>query len=581
MRRLISVALLALCAVVARAEDSDWIDELPTVTAVAHAVAAQLVIDTADWRFDQRGIALKDDDDLFAVYLVGTLVLLRQIILYKYQDEELSPEREAKLRCAVAAYLEAELLVGEWLGKRRGYLTTARRCRDMECYRRWFKIDIGNVRSASYRGRILPRLFAEQRAAELDRLAQSYAVRAPYLPSPAETLMMEPEAAGLAPAGCSTYGGDANRNGLCDDWENPKARAGGHACRIVLEKVRMATGGALRVSLVKGSAVPGATVAFRVLRSEHPVIDAAASEVWPRGKPGGVVIQAAEEPDANPYAIVAEGVDLTPDPMHPYLLVEVTSATSAGPVHCEQPLLIWLPRQRKPIPRGLHGPYRSADAAVLATRSIALERTAANEAAFLVLHAARGPEDRYYATPPVAASPPAGASRPIVTGDDYGRSLRDGLAGSCEDVENLAIASWVHTHPEVWWGLDYGGNNFSMIDFNLAIGIRLEPGFTFDPEPQIRSAPHRIYQEANTPAALLYVIVANRFDRCIRAFTPHEDDEEFTEEELGPTHEGDEGWIEGSWEELQRLEKERAAFFTEHYKDFLKRQREFGCDPLP
>jgi hypothetical protein len=113
MRRLISVALLALCAVVARAEDSDWIDELPTVTAVAHAVAAQLVIDTADWRFDQRGIALKDDDDLFAVYLVGTLVLLRQIILYKYQDEELSPEREAKLRCAVAAYLEAELLVGE------------------------------------------------------------------------------------------------------------------------------------------------------------------------------------------------------------------------------------------------------------------------------------------------------------------------------------------------------------------------------------------------------------------------------------------------------------------------------------
>ena len=579
----LTVAFLALFALAARAEDSDWIDELPTVTAVAHAVAEQLKIDTADWRFDVRGIALKDDDDLFAVYVVGTLVLLRQIILYKYQEESLSPEREAKLRCVVAAYLEAELLVGQAIGKRRGYLTTARKCRDMECYRRWFKIDISNVRGASYRGRILPRLFPRNQplAAELDRLAQSYAVRAPYLPSPAETLEMEPEVAGLAPAGCSTYGGDANRNGLCDDWENPGADAGAFACRIVLDKVRMAADGGLRVTLVKGSATPGTTVSFRVLRAEKPVIDAGAKEVWPRGKPGGAVIQLAEEPDASPYALIAEGVDLTPDPLHPYLLVEASSGPSAGPVHCEQPLLIWLPRQRNPAPSGLHGPYRSADAAVLATRAIALERTAANEAAFLVLHDSRGTDDHYYTTPPVAASPPEGISRPLVTGDDYGRSLRGAFAGSCEDVASFAIASWVYTHPEVWWGLDYGGNNFSMIDFNFAISIRLEPGFSFDPEPQIRSAPHRIYQEAKTPTALIYVIVANRFDRCIRGFTPHDGEKEFTEEELGPAQDGDEGWIEGSWEDLQRLEKEREAFFSEHYKGFLKRQREFGCDPLP
>jgi hypothetical protein len=143
--RWITLALLASLALPLQAAE-DWIDELPTVTAVAHAVAEQLKIDTADWRIDMRGVAVKDDDDLFAVYMVGTLVMLRQIILYKYQDEEsLTAEREAKLRLAVAAYLEAELYIGEWVGKRRGYLTTAQKCKDDECYRRWFKTGIGNV----------------------------------------------------------------------------------------------------------------------------------------------------------------------------------------------------------------------------------------------------------------------------------------------------------------------------------------------------------------------------------------------------------------------------------------------------
>jgi hypothetical protein len=52
-----TAAFLGLFAVVARAAN-DWIDELPTVTTVAHAVTEQLRVDTADWRFDVRGIAL-------------------------------------------------------------------------------------------------------------------------------------------------------------------------------------------------------------------------------------------------------------------------------------------------------------------------------------------------------------------------------------------------------------------------------------------------------------------------------------------------------------------------------------------
>ena len=205
--RRIAVALLALFALAARAEESDWIDELPTVTAVAHAVAEQLKVDFAGWRFDAGGITFtveNDKEEFFALYVVNTLVLLRQIILYKYQEEKslweeeeasedeaeleeepLSPEtkakleaRKGKLRCMVATYLEAELLIGKGVGKRLSSKAAGASCRDDECYRRWFKLGVGSP-GASYRARFLPRLFPRRRLGRrLDRLAQSYAVRA-------------------------------------------------------------------------------------------------------------------------------------------------------------------------------------------------------------------------------------------------------------------------------------------------------------------------------------------------------------------------------------------------------------------
>ena len=138
-------------------------------------------------------------------------------------EKSLSLDRETKLKYMVAAYLEAELLIGKEVGNRQGYLSAAQKCRDKDCSRRWFKTGYSNVYiSASYRARILTRLFAcGGRAAELDRLAQSYAGRTPYFPSPAETEQIVPELKGLAPWGCCVYGGDAKGNGLCDDWRNP------------------------------------------------------------------------------------------------------------------------------------------------------------------------------------------------------------------------------------------------------------------------------------------------------------------------------------------------------------------------
>ncbi|HVY04639.1 MAG TPA: hypothetical protein VHB46_01560 [Burkholderiales bacterium] len=223
MPAIAAIAVLAFFSIASHA--AEWIDQLPDVTVVAHAVADQLKADTVGWDFKARGIELEDDDDLFAVYMTGTLVMLRQIVLYKYQEKSLSREDEAKLRSLVAAYLEAELVIGKNVGARHGYLTTAQKCRDMECYRRWFKTHSMSVAGASYRGRILARLFCDVAlATELDKLAQTNAVHAPYLPSPAVTLQIESGMAGIAAAGCTAYGGDSDRNGLCDDWKDrPRA----------------------------------------------------------------------------------------------------------------------------------------------------------------------------------------------------------------------------------------------------------------------------------------------------------------------------------------------------------------------
>jgi len=228
LRWLPCFTLLCLLALPARAEN-DWIDELPALEQVARAVNEQLLEETAGWNFQQRGIALEKDDDLRAVYLVGTLVLLRRIVVYQFHlEQSLSAEREAKLKSIVAAYQEAELAIGRATGKRQGYLTTAQQCKDEDCHRRWFKMHSLSVGGASYRERILKRLYPcrPERAAAINALAHSHRSRAPAMPSPANTLSIDAELQGIAPPGCSAQGGDANANGLCDRWEVPAGRSG-------------------------------------------------------------------------------------------------------------------------------------------------------------------------------------------------------------------------------------------------------------------------------------------------------------------------------------------------------------------
>lgn len=201
----------------------DWIDEFPPATLVALAAFEELKVTSERDKLD-----MTRDDDSIAINLAGTFVVLRQILFLKYnQEPSLSKEREDKLRRLVAEYEEAELTIGQGANSRHGYITrgppTGMGCKDNDCYRRWFSQHL-NASSgrAEYRQRVLKRLFpCGDRARELNDLRQRFATTIPFFASPAVTLGVEPPFVGLSSPGCATYGGDANRNGLCDDWEDP------------------------------------------------------------------------------------------------------------------------------------------------------------------------------------------------------------------------------------------------------------------------------------------------------------------------------------------------------------------------
>lgn len=476
MLRWIAIAFLMSFALGARAAD-DWIDDFPPVTAVAYAVTEQLKVDTVDWRFDMRGIALKDDDDLFSVYMVGTLVLLRKIMLYKYQDEQsLSPQREAKLKSLVAAYLEAELLIGQGVGHRRGYLTTAQRCRDIACYRQWFKTGVSNVAGAAYRRRILNRLFCGDRAAELDALAQSYGIRAPYLPSPANTLAMEPELVGVAPAGCSIYGGDADRNGLCDDWQDRSDTSG---ATVVMEKVRMAPSNGLVVTFAKDGGKPGANMCFRVWRSSKPTLDADEKPLWAgRGTTAGTPLQLVLAPDK---VFRLDQTTAGPDTAKPWLIVEATGAASPQ-VTCGRSLPIAeLSKDLTHHGIGLFGPYPDVGKAVFWTGIKALVLTSKpGESGFVILrrNVATGPSAFYATSPAPASEGTSTGKQPKFQPEDYRASIQGAFKDSCEERESFALIGTVHTHPSEWVEVP-SNDNFSMDDFNGAIRMIHAPASDF------------------------------------------------------------------------------------------------------
>jgi hypothetical protein len=537
----------------------DWIDEFPSVTEVAHAAYEELKV-TA-----QRSGIDPNDDDSIAINLAGTFVVLRQIMLLKYNEEPpMAKNREEKLRKLVASYLEAELTIGRGWAGRRGYIMrgppTGMGCSDEACYRRWFLLHL-NASSgrAEYRQRVLSRLFpCGTLAEELNDLRQKHATTVPYMPSPATTLRMEREVVGVGPTGCAAYGGDSRQRGLCDGWTPPPApsagpiasepgvaaatalaapasagapassafRRSGSGCLIIaLTKVRMAKNAGLLVSIDPTSAKAGDVVTFRVSRSKEKTPDGSPA-IWEKQATiaqGGTALEAV---------VATTGVSLVPDPTRPFLIIDTTSTSSRGPTHCEQPTTQWQTRHdEKPHPKGLHGPYASVEEAARQDNasSIALRLTARSsiEHGFVIVRDLRATKPAYYTTPPLFSSSGAPGvylnTQPQFQAADFKVSFERAFEGSCENAEDFTIAATVHTHPS-----SPMPNMFSGDDFHQA--ITLEQFTHFADCPSVRDPVTR-WLCTNARGFELAVLL-NQDDGTTRTFRPCPNDEDFGSVEL-------------------------------------------------
>ena len=538
MRRRVYWLLIALAILPVGAHaQTDWIDEFPSVTEVAHAAFEELKVTSAMSRLDMTG-----DDDSIAVNLAGTLNVLRQILYLKFIAEQPLPKaREDKLKKLVAAYLEAELTIGGGAGTRRGYITRApsaggQGCsaQDRACYRRWFLAHLhANTSRAEYRERFLNRLFpCGTLAKELNGLRQARAATMPYFPSPAVTLQTDGQLAGLAPAGCTAYGGDANQNGLCDDWERKpsltelSASASSPSAPIVMDTVKLAQGGGLKVALAKWGGKLGQSVCFRVWRSDKSTVDASAQQIWG----GHAPVELTADGKASLQVIVAKGQPFALDKARPYFIVELTSGKSPDTASCEIALDQWLQRQLPPKPpSGLHGPYQSADVAMQVTGKLALQMTidypATAEHGFMVLRDSRLPSGDYYTTAPTRS---ADTKKLVFQPTDYWNSLGKAFETSCEEHSNFELAATVHTHPVhkkqspidvEWTGYGADNNNLSIPDFEQAVQLLTMQPARFVVGETIKSQFEKIY-------------MISEQNRCIQWFAPKPLDLHFEEHEL-------------------------------------------------
>jgi len=527
------------------AQQRDWIDAFPSVTAVARAAYEELKVSAVPAKLD-----FTQDDDSIAVNLAGTFMILRGIMLLKYNEEEdMSPEREEKLRVLLAAYEEAELAIGNGAATRQGYIKrgppTGQDCKeDMACYRRWFANDILNISGrAEYRERILARLFpCDGLGKAFHTLRQAQGVRMPNLPSPAATLQLDEEVVGVAPPGCDIYGGDADQDGLCDAWEpSPaasKAAAPVPKCEPVqLLRVKSDAAAGVSVTIANNTAMPGDRIAFRVLRAAQPTMDATAMEIWA----GEATLERGPASEAHPVARIAQGAALAPDAARPFLIVEATGVPNKGPVQCEQALPEWLPRHQNP-PNGLHGPYPNVEQAVSVAGSLALQLTSNVEYGFVVVRDWRQPTGHYYASAPVRSTHDAGspAAQPLVLPEDFYRSFDIAVTPSCVEADALELAAIVHTHPDTW----LTPNSFSMQDFNQAIGfVPIRSPMWFGAGMKLRSKFEK-------------TVLITADDRCVRTFVPQEGDETFSKPEL---------WLDS------------AAIVLTLYGDYTDRVKTVGC----
>lgn len=297
----------------------DWIDELPTVDQVVQVIAREF--NTSP-----------ENDDYTAANMAGTFILLRRIIGYRLDIEgQPSPERYEKLHALAWAYMNAELMIGRGIGHRSVSRPDCNVSRSMDCYRRWFLVDLSNTSHVvAFQERVLPLLLPCERAKEYIAMIHDRVIGAQKMMSPAELLSLPPDLGVGLPAnkkvseGCIPYGGDADGNGLCDGWEaafrNARAnglKAASFCGTLKIKKATTVDSRSIEVEYAVDEQFPTQEVQFLVYRTAEPKLSGTEQPIGEEklSIPGGKITTVRQ-----PLRIL-KGTELRPDPNKPYVIV--------------------------------------------------------------------------------------------------------------------------------------------------------------------------------------------------------------------------------------------------------------------
>lgn len=314
----------------ARAAD-DWLDDMPTVAAVAEVV-------------DRAWATSGARQSTVAINTAAALMLLRELMKYRAAEEPaMTPERRARMQAIADSYLLAELAISRSRGVRQGEPTARElhqfyesrrysKCETAACYQYWIDFQLEYWASYKFRQLLFPALFPCGRAPEMLEVMQRHAPELPRIaftpmsPRPQDTAeIARLRSLAAAPAACPAEGADIDGDGRCFDWEAGLARArvepAAAACPVFeLENATTVDAQSIRVRYTTGPGLASQPIRLTACRATIQTLKKCEGPL--ASLIGTETLAAPDQLAPGPHeATILRGKVLKPDTAMPYVIV--------------------------------------------------------------------------------------------------------------------------------------------------------------------------------------------------------------------------------------------------------------------
>jgi hypothetical protein len=504
---LASVAVAAMGS--SAAAQDDWLDDMPSVAAVAHAVRDEVGV-----HWQPQG-ATADDPDNYAVRLAGTFAMLRWFMLFEalretnptplpgviapLREPKMTKQRSDRMDAKAVEYRQVELAIERGIGKRAGYIKKECDRKDsylnirggmmfatpQDCYRWKYGGGVnGSKIQFTWRQAIFPRLFCNKGKRYHERYQEYFADDSftqrgnpgprphnyAYLRVKQWPVIAQPQSTAAV---CAAHGGDANGDGLCDGWQGASTPTSTPSCAqppepVSLLRVRQVDAVTVRIEYSSAKVLAHApTLALWRLDKNNQQQSLIASTVV-------LPTPVSTDPTKQVALLRTQPGALDVVVSKPNLGVYAGPNGKFGDVWCRQatpvPSLVDYRADLSASLVGIYGPYNTPDEAAEAVELPSRYLGDANsyrwfqvyrEALGYIIRDTRTKNAQYYATLPVLG-PSTDFTNPFAnpgaSGKDFERSFDGSFAFSCRDPGDFKRFAAFHTHPTY---LVFNNNFFS------------------------------------------------------------------------------------------------------------------------